>query len=81
MRLFYAGNPNATISVTVAPAADPDGVKGGIAADWVDENGEPRNITTYFKPGGVEVPDDLGRYLLAKKLARKTGLILPRMAA
>lgn len=77
MRVYYAGNPRSNITLHVSPAGDPDGVKGGTSADWVDEAGQPRNISVQFKDGRAEVPDDLARYLLFRKMVRKTALIIP----
>lgn len=81
MRVFYAGNPFATISLSVAPAADPDGVKGGIASEWLDDEGNPRNIGVQFTNGAAIVADALGKYLLARKLAQRTQLIIPHGVA
>lgn len=77
MRVYYAGNPRANIIVTVAPAADPRGVKGGVIADWLNADGSPKNIEVAFVNGSVELPDELAKYLIDAKLARRTALIIP----
>lgn len=82
MRVYYAGPRNhADHSALVCPAADPRGIAMGVASEWLDENGEPKGIMVTFKAGVAEVPDSVGRYLVAVKMAKRTRLILPRAAA
>lgn len=65
----------------VAPAADPR-IGGGADSSWVNDDGTPKNILVDFDADGVaEVPDSVGRYLLATKQARRTRLWLPTFMA
>lgn len=64
--------------VFIAPAAHLD--HAGLPADWIDENGQPVQMTITFRDGSAEVTPELGRYLVSQKLARKTSLILPELA-
>ncbi len=81
MRVYFAGNPHSNITLHVSPAGDPEGIKGGTSADWLDDLGQPKNISVQFKNGSAVVPDDLGRYMLARKLVRKTAIIIPEGVA
>jgi hypothetical protein len=81
MRVYYAGNPRANITLTVAPAADPAGVKGGVIGAWLNDDGSPKNIEIAFAHGSAELPDELAKYLIDAKLARKTALIIPQGVA
>jgi hypothetical protein len=48
--------------------------------DWWDHSGDkphPRQFEVKFFHGTAEVPDPLGRYLIATGLAEKSRLILP----
>ena len=49
-------------------------------AEWVDEvdgHPTPRQIPILFRFGQAEVEDSIGRYLLARGLARPDRLIIP----
>lgn len=81
MRVYYAGNDRGNHMTIVAPAADPRGIAAGVDADWLDEAGNPRQITVTFKNGEANVPDALGRYLVAVKIAKRTRLLLPKSVA
>lgn len=73
MRIYYNGSaPN--ISVTVAPAAH---LSGELPAQWRDEHGEPVNLSVGFRNGEAVVDSELGRYLVAQKIARSSRLIMP----
>lgn len=65
--------------VHVAPAAHLD--HAGLPADWINERGQPVNMTVTFRDGVAEVTPELGRYLLSQRLARKSSLILPSLVA
>lgn len=80
MRVFCAGERAAVAPVFVmfvAPAGDTEFTKGDIPASWVDENKVPVQFTVEFKFGRAEVPDDIGKYMVARKLAKRTQLLLP----
>lgn len=80
MRVYHPGrHPNH--SLFVAPAADPRTAQGSIDSSWLHENGEPKSFTVNFVGGAADVPDPLGRYLLATKQAKRTRLIFPGLAA
>lgn len=80
MRVYYpGGRKNHTLYVS--PAADPRGVAAGVDAAWVAEDGEPLMLEVRFADGRADVADPLGRYLVATKMARRTGLLLPNSAA
>jgi hypothetical protein len=81
MKVYYAGsNPFANHGALVCPAADPLGIKMGVCADWLDEKGEPKGLHVHFVNGVAEVPDELGKYLCATKMAKRTRLLMPRAA-
>jgi hypothetical protein len=75
MRVYHPNDRRQTLYV--APAADPRGVKGGVAADWRNADGSAKTFEVKFGPKGAEVPDDLGRYLIATGQAKSTSLWLP----
>jgi hypothetical protein len=50
---------------------------GASNQDWMDAEGKPKLIQVSFKDGVAEVPNDLGRYMIDRKLANKTAIILP----
>lgn len=69
-------------SLFVAPAADPRARSGGVESAWLNEDGSPKNILVDFDADGIaEVPDPLGRYLVATKQARRTRLWMPEFLA
>lgn len=78
MRVYAAGERHQIGRFTqhIAPAAHV-GAKAACPADWFDEEGNPRNFTVTFEDGVAEVDDQIGRYLTAYKMARKTRLIIP----
>ena len=59
----------------VCPAGDMT-VGDEIPAEWVDADNNPLTFEIAFRGGCAEVADSVGRYLLAKKLANKTRLVL-----
>lgn len=80
MRVYYpGGRRNHTTFVT--PAADVEGIRGGVDSEWLDDEGHPKMITVNFVNGSAEVSDALGRYLVARRYAKRTSLILPRGVA
>lgn len=79
MRVYHPvsrGNP----SLFIQPANDPRAVAAGIDADWLDEQGKARMIAVEFTAGCAEVPDPIGRYLLATGQAKPTRLWTPPAA-
>ena len=68
-----------THTLYVCPAGDPDR-KGECPSEWVNDRNEPVNFPVEFRNGRAEVPDNLGRYMIERGLARKTKLILPEAA-
>jgi len=75
----YAAGQRQTVGVQtlhVAPAAHV-GENAACPREWFDDDASPRNFSVIFRNGEAEVDDQIGRYLLAYKLARKTRLILP----
>lgn len=63
----------------IAPAAHL--TRGDLPADWTDEFGNPVNFTVTFRDGVAIVDPAIGRYLLEHGMARRTGLIMPRLVA
>lgn len=59
----------------VAPGADALGQDG--PADWWDADRNPVTFPVTFRSGVAEVPDALGRFMIAKGYAKRTPLILP----
>lgn len=45
--------------------------------DFVDANGKPHLIRVDFISGEARVPDNLGRYLIDKGIAKSSPIILP----
>jgi hypothetical protein len=80
MRVYYPGGLNSH-TMYVSPAADPRATKAGTDAAWVNESGEPRMIEVHFKNGRADVPDPLGKYLVATGMAKRTALLIPRGVA
>ncbi|WP_188516967.1 hypothetical protein [Alsobacter metallidurans] len=48
-----------------------------LPAHWVTDANEPVQFTVDFIVGEAEVEDELGRYMVAHKLAKRTKLLLP----
>lgn len=63
----------------IAPAAHLE--RGDLPADWTDENGDAVNFTIVFREGQAVVTPEIGRYLLAQGLAKRTSLIIPGLVA
>lgn len=82
MRVYAAGERqrSGVHTLDIAPMAHV-GQKANCPADWIQENGEPRQFTITFRDGSAEVSDEIGRYLVAHKLARRTALIVPATVA
>lgn len=81
MKVFAAGERqrHGTQTLHINPAAHLKelGQAENCPRDWFDHEGNPRNMTVVFEHGCAEVSDEVGRYLTAHKMARKTALILP----
>ena len=72
----YLPTDSASHTMYVCPAADKT-VGDDIPSEWVDADNKPLSFTVQFVAGRAEVPDSVGKYLVAKRLAAKTRLILP----
>lgn len=73
----YAPNPeqwDKVFTLHIAPAAD---IQGEAPAGWLHDDGTPCNIGVTFQYGEAVVTSEVGRYLIARGLARKTKLIVP----
>lgn len=69
MKVFYPAHNRGTQRIYVTPAND-----GGVeVSEFVDGKGEPISFAVEFVGNrGVEVSDALGKYLVARGLARRT---------
>lgn len=78
MKVYAAGERQAqgVQTLHICPAAH-IGEKAACPTEWFGEDGEALNFTVTFRHGEAEVDDQIGRYLLAYKLARKSRLIIP----
>jgi hypothetical protein len=71
----------AAYSVYLAPAADLDFHSAekydaaGFPKSWLNGSGEPKQIEVVFAFGGATVPDELGRYMVARGIAHKHRLL------
>ncbi|WP_024516836.1 hypothetical protein [Bradyrhizobium sp. Tv2a-2] len=74
----YSRGSNPTSTLYICPAAD---TTGEVPAEWVDDNNSPLQFTIEFRHGAAEVPDPIGKYLIARGYAKKTKLILPTLVA
>lgn len=59
----------------VAPGADPEGYDG--PAEWWDAERNPVTFPVAYAFGVAEVPDELGKFMIAKGYAKRTALVLP----
>ncbi len=78
MRVYLVsptGRDQAYHKMSVAPAGDRAFVKGEVPADWVNDENRPLNLEVDFVHGVAEVSDELGRYLIARGLARKSRIL------
>jgi hypothetical protein len=75
LRVYHPNDGRHTLYV--APAADPRAVRAGVSGDWYGTDGRPKMFEVNFGPSGADVPDDLGRYLIATGQAKSTSLWLP----
>lgn len=62
-------------TVHIAPAAHVK--KDQCPESWFKPDGMPENFTVAFVHGVAEVTDEIGRYLVAHKMAGKSRLIIP----
>lgn len=71
--------PSPSHLMTVAPAAHLAQIDGetDVPLEWVTADNKPLTFTVEFHHGEADVADNLGRYLLKAKLARKTRLVTP----
>ena len=82
MRIYYRGEQrSATHTMFVSPASDPEGIKGGVPAEWLGVDGQPILFTVSFVDGKAEVPASLGKFMIDRGLAKRTALILPSLVA
>ena len=79
MRVWYPVPTKGQHIIHVMPANDPEGKE---VSEFVDANNVPIQFQVMFEPGGrsMEISDALGKYLIAKKLARKMRPLLQQLA-
>jgi hypothetical protein len=71
MKVYYPTNNRGAQRIFVTPAKD----GGAEISDFVDDENRALTFEVVFHFNhGTEVSDPLGKYLIAKKLARKTPL-------
>lgn len=74
MKVYYSGGFR-DHQAFVTPARDPIGIKGGVDSSWLEDDGEtPKMLVVNFRGGIAEVPDALGKYLVASGMAKRSGL-------
>jgi hypothetical protein len=80
MRVWYPVPTKGQHIIHVTPANDPEGKE---VSEFVDGENKPLQFSVVFAPGGrsLEISDALGKYLIAKKLARKMRPLLQQLAA
>ena len=62
---------DARYTVTVAPAADLDFVRAEhVLTEWKLADGAAKQIEVHFKFGVAEVPEPLGKYMVARGIAK-----------
>lgn len=70
MKVYKPSTYNRMHTLYVQPAIDhPEN------SQWVDKENNPLMFQIFFKHGVAEVEDNLGQYLIDKKLAAQTPLI------
>lgn len=63
-------------TVTVSPAGDTDFVApADVLKEWALADGRPKQIEVHFKFGAADVPDELGKYMVAREIAHRTRLL------
>ena len=79
MRVYFNSEKRGSHTVHIRPAADFDHLAGQPpASDWLEDDGRsPRQIAVVFTDGVADVPDSIGKYLIAVGHARTTRLIVP----
>lgn len=88
MKIYAAGeaaSQAASFNVHIAPAADRDGLEHiDPPNEWFDtvvEDGKkvqtPRQIVVTFRHGEADVQGSIGKYLIARKMARASKFIMP----
>ena len=70
MKVFYQRREDHT--VVACPAGDTPSAEH--PAEWLNGDGSPKVFPVRFVEGQAEVLDSLGRYLIDRGVARKTGL-------
>jgi hypothetical protein len=65
--------PPAMHFMMATPAAD---IQGEVPASWVDTLNRPKEFQLQFVHGRAEVDDELGKYLIKKGYAHKSGVSL-----
>lgn len=67
---------SASYPMHLAPAADAIFVADGESPkEWTNADGSAKQISIDFSFGVVEVPDSLGRYMVARGIAHKSRLL------
>ena len=73
MKIFHPVQGHGVRTIAVAPAAvDPTARVEG----WLDAEGTPVTFNIRFIYGVAEVADEMGRFMVDKKLARKSRPLL-----
>lgn len=62
-------------SIHIAPGAHEK--RENCPEEWFDHDGTPKQMVVAFMHGVAEVDDQVGRYLLAHRLAGRSRLIIP----
>ena len=73
MKIYLPKYRDGLHTVSVAPAAIDATAR---VPEWQDEEGNPTSQTVTFRYGTAEVPDSLGRFLVAHGFAKKTRPLL-----
>lgn len=79
MKVYIPTDRNRPTSHTIycTPGGDVEFCKGDVPSEWKDQEGNALSIPVTFKNGMADIPNNLGDYLIARGLARKTKLHLP----
>lgn len=64
-----------TYPMHLAPAADSSFKQGEVPSDWLNADGGAKQISINFAYGVAEVPDELGKYMIARGLAQRSRLL------
>ena len=70
MKVFYQRREDHT--VVACPAGDSPPAEHPV--EWLNPDGSPAVFTVRFVNGEAQVPDSVGKYLVDRGVAKKTGL-------